>query len=109
MSLADVEYKKVVNNILENGTSNVGEKVRPRWEDGSPAYTKSVIYQTMRFDNSEVPILTTKKINYKAPIKELLWIWQMKSNRVQDLRDMGVNIWNEWELDDGTIGKALVV
>ncbi|MFZ7763754.1 thymidylate synthase [Bacillus licheniformis] len=25
---------------------------------------------------------------------------------VQDLRDIGVKIWNEWELEDGTIGKA---
>ncbi len=30
----------------------------------------------------------------------------MKSNRVQDLRDVGVNIWNDWERQDGTIGHA---
>lgn len=30
----------------------------------------------------------------------------MKSNRVQDLRNVGVNIWNNWERQDGTIGHA---
>lgn len=106
MSQADIQYNKIISNIIENGVWDTGEEVRTRWKDGTPAYTKSVISQKMRFDNSEVPILTTKKVAWKTAIKELLWIWQMKSNRVQDLRDMGVHIWNEWELPDGTIGKA---
>jgi len=62
--------------------------------------------EKMRFDNSEVPILTTKKVAWKTAIKELLWIWQLKSNDVQVLNDMGVHIWDQWRLEDGTIGAA---
>ena len=61
----------------------------------------------MKFDNgSEIPLLTTKRVPLKDPIKELFWIWQMMSNKVFDLQQMGCNVWNEWELSDGTIGKA---
>lgn len=45
-------------------------------------------------------------MNWKSSLIELLWIWQKKSNVVQDLRDMGSKIWDEWEREDGTIGKA---
>jgi len=106
MSQADLQYNQIISDILQNGISDENEKVRTVWTDGTPAHTKSIISQQFRFDNSEVPILTTKFVAWKTAIKELLWIWQMKSNKVQDLRDMGVNIWNQWEFPDGTIGKA---
>lgn len=106
MNQADLQYNQIVSDIVSNGYSDEGENVRTVWKDGTPAHTKSLIGQKMFFDNKEVPILTSKKVAWKTAIKEILWIWQMKSNRVQDLRDMGVKIWNEWELPDGTIGKA---
>lgn len=106
MSIADVQYNKLLNDILENGISDEQEQVRPRWSDGKPAHTIGVVKRDFFFDNKEVPILTTKEVKWKTAIKEMLWIWQMKSNRVQDLRDLGVNIWNQWERPDGTIGKA---
>ncbi|MGD1416532.1 thymidylate synthase [Bacillus stercoris] len=106
MSQADEQYKKVINNILNQGYWDKDQNVRTVWADNTPAHTISWIGQEIRFDNSEVPILTTKKVAWKTAIKELLWIWQKKSNVVQELRDMGVKIWNEWELEDGTIGKA---
>lgn len=103
---ADIQYNSIVEDIIKNGTWDKDQNVRAVWADGTPAYTKSVISRQMRFDNKEIPILTSKKVAWQSAIKELLWIWQMKSNRVQDLRDMGVKIWNEWEREDGTIGKA---
>ncbi|PAD84885.1 thymidylate synthase [Niallia circulans] len=107
MSQYDIQYNKIIKKILTEGISDEEYKVRTKWEtDGAPAFTKSIISQKMRFDNSEVPILTTKKVAWKTAIKELLWIWQKKSNKVQDLRDMGVNIWNQWEEKDGTIGNS---
>ena len=39
MSLADKIFVDMCNDILENGTSTEGEKVRPHWEDGTSAYT----------------------------------------------------------------------
>lgn len=106
MSQFDQQYNEIIQDIIDNGVSDNDQEVRGKWIDGTPAHTTSVISKKMRFDNSEVPMLTTKKVAWKTAIKEMFWIWQMKSNVVQDLRDMGVNIWNEWELPDGTIGKA---
>lgn len=103
---ADKQYKQIIQTIDDIGVMDIGMNVRPVWEDGTPAYTKSWMGQFMTFDGTEVPILTTKKVAWKTAIKELLWIWQLKSNRVQELRDMGVTIWDEWQLEDGTIGKA---
>lgn len=113
MAYADKAYDRVVQDIIETGYWDKDHEVRPVWKDGTPAYTKSAIGKTLRFDNSELPILTKKEVKWKVAIKEaLIWIWQMKSNVVGDLRDMGVNIWNEWEIKDeeskwhGTIGAA---
>src|SRR5690606_41507172 len=106
MSQADIQYNQLIFDILQQGVSDEGQTVRTVWDDGTPAHSKSILSRQFRFDNSEIPILTTKKVAWKTAIKELLWIWQMKSNVVQDLRNMGVNIWNQWELPDGTIGKA---
>ena len=106
MSNVDLQYNQLVFDILQKGVWDKDQNVRTVWADGTPAHTKSIVSYKLRFDNSEIPLLTTKKVAWQSAIKELFWIWQMKSNRVQDLRDMGVNIWNEWERKDGTIGKA---
>ena len=47
--------------------------------------------------------MTLRKINYKAAIDEILWIYQKKSNKVADLNS---HIWDSWADKDGTIGKA---
>ena len=39
MSYADQLFINMCHDILEHGTSTEGEKVRPKWEDGSFAYT----------------------------------------------------------------------
>lgn len=103
MSKADVEYKKLVEKIINEGYSNEGEQVRTVWADGTPAYTKSIIEHTMVFEPDEFPILTTKRVAWKTALREILWIWQQKSNNINDLKG---NIWNEWADKEGLIGKA---
>ena len=39
MSLADHIFIDMCKDVIENGTSTEGEKVRPVWEDGTSAYT----------------------------------------------------------------------
>lgn len=39
MSLADNIFIDMCKDVIENGTSTEGEKVRPVWEGGTPAYT----------------------------------------------------------------------
>ena len=44
MSLADNIFIDMCKDVIENGTSTEGEKVRPVWEDGTPAYTHQEIW-----------------------------------------------------------------
>lgn len=104
MSRADEIFIANCTDILEHGFSTENEKVRPHWEDGTPAYTIKRFGIVNRYDLSrEFPILTLRYTNWKAAIDEMLWIWQKKSNAVQDLNS---HIWDEWVGEDGTIGKA---
>ncbi|MGF7142939.1 thymidylate synthase [Anaerotaenia torta] len=104
MSLADHIYINMCKDILENGVSTEGEKVRPKWEDGSYAYTIKKFGVVNRYDLSkEFPALTLRKTAIKTCIDELLWIWQKKSNNVHDLNS---HIWDAWADENGSIGKA---
>ncbi|CUH92008.1 thymidylate synthase [Herbinix luporum] len=104
MSLADKIFIDMCNDILENGTSTEGEKVRPKWEDGSPAYTIKKFGVVNRYDLSkEFPALTLRRLAFKSCIDELLWIWQKKSNNINELNS---HIWDSWADEEGSIGKA---
>lgn len=104
MSYADTVFINMCRDILENGTSTEGEKVRPRWEDGTPAYTIKKFGVINRYDLSkEFPLLTLRPTALKSATDELLWIWQQKSNNIHDLHS---HIWDEWADADGSIGKA---
>ena len=104
MSYADLVFIDMCRDILEHGTSTEGQKVRPHWPDGTPAYTIMKFCEINRFDlQKEFPMLTLRKIGIKSAVDELLWIWQRKSNNIHDLAP---HIWDEWADEEGSIGKA---
>ena len=104
MSLADELFIAMCRDILDNGTSTEGEKVRPHWEAGSRAYTIKKFGVVNRYDLSkEFPALTLRRTAIKSATDEILWIWQKKSNNIHDLHS---HIWDEWADEDGSIGKA---
>lgn len=104
MSYADKVFINMCQDILENGCSTEGEKVRPKWEDGTFAYTIKKFGVVNRYDLSkEFPALTLRRTAIKSAIDEVLWIWQRKSNNIHDLHS---HIWDEWADENGSIGKA---
>lgn len=104
MSRADDIFIAMCKSIIENGYSTEGEKVRPKWEDGTSAYTIKQFGVVNRYDLSkEFPAITLRKTYIKSAIDEILWIWQKKSNNVHDLKS---HIWDSWADEDGSIGKA---
>lgn len=104
MSLADKIFVTMCQDILENGTSTEGEKVRPHWEDGTSAYTIKKFGVVNRYDLSkEFPAITLRKTAIKTCTEEMLWIWQRKSNNIHDLNS---TVWDEWADENGSIGKA---
>ncbi len=104
MSKADQLFVRMCTDILEHGTTTEGEKVRPRWEDGTPAYTIKNFGVTARYDlREEFPALTLRRTALKSAMDEILWIYQRKSNNIHDLHS---HIWDEWADETGSIGKA---
>lgn len=105
MSYADQVFINMCRDIIEKGTDTTGEKVRPIWEDtGESAYTIKRFAVINRYDlKKEFPALTLRRTGIKSCIDELLWIWQRKSNNINDLNS---KIWNEWADEKGSIGEA---
>lgn len=104
MSKADQQFVSMCKYILDHGTTTEGEKVRPHWEDGTPAYTIKNFGVTARYDlREEFPALTLRRTALKSAMDEVLWIYQRKSNNVNDLNS---HIWDEWADETGSIGNA---
>lgn len=104
MGSEDTAFINTCRDILENGTWVRDERVRPKWEDGTPAYTIKKFGVVNRYDLSkEFPLITVRPINLRLAVDEVLWIWQKKSNNVHDLNS---HIWDSWADENGSIGKA---
>lgn len=104
MGIADNIFIQNCRDILENGVWDTDREVRPHWEDGTPAHTVKKFGIVNRYDlKTEFPILTLRRTFLKSAVDELLWIWQAKSNNVNELR---TRVWDQWADENGSIGKA---
>ncbi len=104
MSQADTLFINMCRDIIEHGTSTEGQKVRPHWEDGTPAYTIKQFGVVNRYDlRKEFPAITLRRTALKTCMDEILWIYQKKSNNIHDLHS---HIWDAWADDNGSIGRA---
>ena len=104
MSYADKLFVNMCQSIIDNGYSSEGQKVRPVWEDGTPAHTIKQFGVVNRYDlQKEFPAITLRPVPLKVCVDEILWIWQKKSNNINDLNS---KIWNSWADENGSIGKA---
>ena len=104
MSYADEIFKKRCTEIIEEGCSDEGVDVRPHWEDGTPAHTIYKFGVVNEYDlRKEFPIMTLRRTALRSAVDEILWIYQKKSNNINDLKS---HIWDQWANDEGSIGKA---
>jgi thymidylate synthase len=104
MSYADKCFKETCKDILTNGTNTKNEKVRPHWEDGTPAYTFKKFGVVNRYDlRKEFPAITLRRIALKSAMDEILWIYQKRSNNIKDLNS---HIWDQWADESGSIGTC---
>ncbi|MSS78236.1 thymidylate synthase [Anaerococcus sp. AGMB00486] len=103
------KYIKIAKDILNNGydEESLNEDVRPVWENGENAYTLYLPQQFVRYEKGEVPLTSLRKIAWKSAIKEILWIYQDRSNDVDLLKEKyKVNYWDSWKNEKGNLGKA---
>jgi thymidylate synthase len=106
---ADEIFKSNLRLILEEGVWDSGHSVRPRWEDGEPAHTKYVtgVFNTYDIYKMGLPITTLRKVAWKTALKEILWIYQDKSNDVNFLKEKyGVKYWEAWKNKKGNLGTS---
>lgn len=101
MSQFDKVYKELVETVLNKGTMSTG-KVRTKYADGTPAHYISYIGYQFRLDNStdEAHLITSRYAPYKSAIREIYWIWKLRSNNVEELEKLGCRFWREWARKD---------
>ena len=106
MTQADKYFIETCKEIINNGFSSEGTNVRTRWEDGSEANYISILGVSNKYDvGKEFPMITLRNNTntVKRAIDEILWIFQKKSNNINELNS---HIWDQWADEQGTIGKA---
>ena len=104
MTKADHYLYQDIRNIQKNGYKDVNP--RPKYADGTPAYTISVNQVFRRYDlaSGEFPLLTLRPVAIKTGIREIFAIYQKGTHILSEMRDLGIGWWDDWDIGDGTIG-----
>lgn len=99
MFLSDYEkqYMDALKRIYNNGFS---DGVNERTGKATKRLPGIVIQVDLE---KEFPILKSKQVFAKTALREILWIWQLQSNNIHNLK---AKIWDEWADSNGAIGEA---
>ena len=99
----DRDYQALMSEIIRKGTKK---------EDRTGTGTRSLFATEIRHDmRTGFPLLTTKKMAWKAMVVELLWFLKGDTN-IKYLVDNGCNIWNgdaykNYKENKGTLGMGM--
>lgn len=89
------QYLDLVKYVLENGD---------RKGDRTGTGTISLFGLQNKYDLRQgFPLLTTKKVNFNAMVRELLWFLKGSTNINDDLHEH-TSIWDAWAAADGELG-----
>lgn len=92
------QYLDLLQDILDNGHNH---------SDRTGTGRRSVFGRMLRFDlNDGFPLVTTRKINTKAFIVEMLWHIS-GSDSVAELNNYGVKIWDHWKVTESDIDSFM--
>ena len=84
------QYLDLMRRIWREGDERV---------DRTGVGTRSIFGTMLRFDlgDERVPLLTTKRVYWKAALREMLWFLTGNTN-IRPLLEQGVTIWSDWPL-----------
>jgi len=86
------QYLELIASVLQDGHERT---------DRTGTGTRSIFGTQSRYDLSEgFPLCTTKKVNFKPIVEELLWILRGETNT----KTLGAKIWEEWADEKGELG-----
>lgn len=98
MGRVDKLFQDTLSSIMARPWEDVG---RPKWADGKSVKVKRVLSIVHEYDLSrEFPLASIRPVNLKGCIQEVLWIWQKRSVRIDEL---GLHIWDAWADSAGRI------
>ena len=105
MNKADKYYMQNISKIMTEGSWD--ENPRPKYKDGTSAFSKFItqVWEEYDISKGEFPITTLRPTAIKTGIKEILWIYQKQTSSLKVAREMGINWWDEWNIGDDTIGR----
>lgn len=84
------QYLSLVQEVMDSGVEK---------KDRTGVGTISIFGVQRRYDLREgFPLLTTKKVNFRGILHELLWFLKGDTN-IKYLVDRGVHIWDEWPFE----------
>ena len=110
MSYTTTKMDKFVANTIEEVLSNgvKSEGSRPVYKsDGAPAESYYITDVFIKFDlnKGELPISSLRPVYTGLSRQEMLWIYQDQTSDLKALRERGVMWWDDWALEDDTIGQ----
>ena len=89
------QYLSLLAEMIDKGDTR---------EDRTGVGTHSLFGRQLRFDLAKgFPLLTTKRVSFKALVYELLWFMRGDTN-IDYLRQHQVSIWDEWADENGDLG-----
>jgi len=105
MNKADKYYIQNIEKIMSEGSWD--ENPRPKYGDGTPAYSRFItqVFEEYDISKGEFPITTLRNTAIKTGIKEILWIYQKQTSSLEVARELGINWWEEWNVGDNSIGQ----
>jgi thymidylate synthase len=105
MNKADKYYIENLNKIISEGSWD--ENPRPKYKDGTPAYSKFItqVFEEYDISKGEFPITTLRNTAIKTGISEIFWIYQKQTSSLEVAHELGIDWWDDWNVGDGTIGQ----
>jgi thymidylate synthase len=97
MNKGEQQYLDLLRKIINEGDERL---------DRTGVGTRALFGESMKFDLADgFPLLTTKRIFFRGVFEELeFFIRGQSSNKI--LKDKGIHIWDEWEREDGDLGRV---